>query len=116
MSNSPFPGLDWPALQFIGQILGFVAAIIAVAVATHNITRKITSLTSALDKKVAVLEERVNNIKDQADKSENDLKSQLDKVEVDIQKIESWNMEEARSRKGSERLRSKLKDKESSDD
>jgi flagellar biosynthesis/type III secretory pathway M-ring protein FliF/YscJ len=84
--------IDWPGLQFIGQVLGFVAAIIAIAVATHKITKKITSLTSALDKKVAVLEEKANNIKNQGDKSEKDLKSHLDKVEDRITYMERLKM------------------------
>jgi hypothetical protein len=70
MSNSPIPGLDWPALQYISQVVGFVVAIIAIAVATHKITKKLTSDFIILDGKIKVLEERVNNSKSQVDKIE----------------------------------------------
>jgi hypothetical protein len=70
MPSSSILGLDWPALQFIGQVASFIGVIIGIAVATHKVTKKITADSLLLDGRIKVLEERANNMKTQTNKSE----------------------------------------------
>ena len=70
MPASPMNGVDWPAIQFIAQILGFIAAIIAIMIATHKVTKKITSDFLILDGEIKVLKEAANNMKTHIDKLE----------------------------------------------
>jgi hypothetical protein len=86
------PVIDWPALYFIVQVLGFIGIIITIMTATHKITKKFTGIEKDIEYLQKTVDKHENKLEEFAVNYKTDIlvrraREELEKVEESKERI-----------------------------